>query len=159
MAIVTKVDLANFKTAIAAVERRELTDAAKEVIGKIKEGILFLEMGIKDDEEAFFIAEVDREVRGLLRMTKRNGVWFIDDLVSTGGGCGGALTRDGIAYAKADYGVAPNKTIELISLNEDSTSFWEHYGFRIATGAEGRRSVAMTLKLPNAIKVLRLRGG
>ena len=57
-------------------------------------------------------------------MTKRKGVWFIDDLVSTGGGCGGALTRDGIAYAKADYGVAPNKTIELISLNEDSTSFW-----------------------------------
>ena len=47
MAIVTKVNLADFKKAIAAIEKRELTDAAKEVIGKIKEGILFLKWAIR----------------------------------------------------------------------------------------------------------------
>lgn len=155
------VSMTQFKLAIAELEKCALSEAAASVVGKIKEGIQFREMGIDQDECALFIARVEgtgRPARGLLKMTKRGGVWWIDDVVSAARGCGSGLARVGIEHAKADYGSVPNRKIQLISLNEASTGFWERFGFRTNSGVVARSSIGMTLTIPNTAPLPEISG-
>lgn len=122
---VEKVCKQDFDIAFGTLKKRAVEGSAHaEVLDKIDLMVnVFCEYG------QLFVAknEADSCV-GLLTMTKRTGEWYVDDLVSFQKGAGSQLADAAIEYALEDN---PNKSINLISLNKDSTAFWKSRGFVI----------------------------